>query len=238
MRKKSSLLTVISVVCTLILCPLIIYFSREFISGKSYYLAAVLMIICAVIPFFVYFEKREIKTAEIVILAIMTALAVASRSVLMFLPQIKPTAAIVIITACAFGPNCGFLTGALSMFLSNFIFGQGMFTPFQMLGMGLTGFFAGLIFSKSEKLRNKYIISITGGFLTFFVYGICVDISSVLMLTDGFSLKNLLPVFASGLTFNISHCVTTAIVLFLTAKPMLEKFMRLRIKYGIFEQSP
>ncbi len=236
MRKKPSKLTVLSVIIPLLICPAVTLICRELISGKSYYLAAVLIIICATVPFFVYFENRKIKTAEIVILAIMTALAVASRSALLFLPQIKPTAAIVIITAVAFGPNCGFLTGALSMFLSNFIFGQGMHTPFQMLGMGLVGFFSGLLFYNRKKLCNRYSISIIGGILTFFVYGLCADAASVLMFTGGFSLKTAIPIYLMGTGFNTVHGVTTALLLFFITKPMLEKFSRLRIKYGIFEQ--
>lgn len=237
MSKKPSKLIAVSVIFSVILAPLIVLLCYKLIENKSYYVAAVLLIICAVVPFFVFFENRKIKTAEIVILAMMTALAVASRSVMIFLPQVKPTAAIVILTAVAFGPNCGFLSGALSMFLSNFIFGQGMFTPFQMLGMGLVGFLCGFLFHSKPNFSNKYIVSITGGILTFFIYGICVDSCSVLMLSSSFSLKSTLSILLSGLSFNIVHGVTTAIILFFITKPMSEKFSRLRKKYGIFERS-
>lgn len=207
-----------------------------FISKKSYYAAAVLIIICAILPFFSFFEKRKIKTGEIVITAIMIALAVASRSVMMFLPQVKPTCALVIVTAIAFGANTGFLTGALSMFLSNFIFGQGMFTPFQMLGMGLVGFFCGLIFSGKKLAKNRLLVSITGGVLCFLVYGIIVDSCSVFMLSSSISLASAIPFYISGLSFNVIHGITTAVILFFINKPMTDKFSRLRIKYGIFSQ--
>ena len=206
-----------------------------FIKQKSYYAAAVLIILMALLPFFAYFEKRKIKTGEIVIIAIMIALAVASRNLMIFIPQVKPTCALVIVTAIAFGPNSGFLTGAMSMFLSNFVFGQGMFTPFQMLGMGLVGFFCGLIFKGKKISENRIIVSITGGFLCFFLYGIIVDSCSVLMLSSSITLRSALPFYLSGLTFNTIHGITTGILLFFINKPMLKKFSRLRIKYGIFD---
>ena len=53
--------------------------------------------------------------------------------------------AIIIITAVAFGPEAGFLTGALTAFVSNFIFGQGPWTPWQMFTWGLVGFLAGIL---------------------------------------------------------------------------------------------
>lgn len=234
MLRKPSKLTVLSVLSIGIFSPAAIIITTLFIGSKSYYAAAVTVIICAIIPFFAFFEKRRVKTGEIIILSIMTALAVAARSLFMFIPQVKPTCAIVIVTAVAFGPNAGFLTGALSMFLSNFIFGQGMFTPFQMLGMGLVGFICGCIFSGKKLSENRFAVSITGGILTFALYGFIVDSCSVLMLSSSLSLSSALAFYSSGFLFNLIHGITTALLLFFICKPMNSKFSRLRIKYGIF----
>lgn len=234
MHKKPSKTTVVSIFSLFILAPLSIVLCMTFIEKKSYYAAAVLIIICAILPFFAFFEKRKIKTGEIVIIAIMTALSVASRSLMLFLPQVKPVCALVIVTAIAFGPNAGFLTGALSMLLSNFIFGQGMFTPFQMLGMGLTGFICGLLFSGKKSSTNRWLVSITGALLCFTVYGFIADSCSVLMLSSSVTLTSALPFYLSGIPFNTIHAVTTGLLLFFISKPMNDKFSRLRVKYGIF----
>lgn len=234
MQKKPSKIKLISLLSLFVAAPLSLFLCMHFIKSKSYYVAAVIIIICAIVPFFAFFEKRKVRTGEIVIIALMTALAVASRSVMMFIPQVKPVCALVIVTAIAFGPNTGFLTGALSMFLSNFIFGQGMFTPFQMLGMGLTGFICGCIFSAKKIPVNRLTVSITGGLVCFLVYGFIADSCSVLMLSTNISIKSALAFYASGLSFNIIHGVTTGILLFFINKPMNEKFSRLSKKYGIF----
>ena len=78
------------------------------------------------VPFFLKFERRKPRAREMVPLAVMAALGVVGRTVfqLIPLPNFKPVSAIVIITAVAFGPEAGFMTGALTAFVSNFIFGQ------------------------------------------------------------------------------------------------------------------
>lgn len=235
MQKKSAKLAFVSVVSLLILAPASLILCMRLLKSQSYYLPAVIIILLSIVPFFVYFEKRRIKTGEIVIVAIMIALCVTSRGVMAFIPQVKPTCALVIVTAIAFGPNVGFITGSLSMFVSNFLFGQGMFTPFQMLGMGLVGFFCGVIFHKKSYNTDRLLVSVIGGVICFFVYGLIVDSCSVLMMVTSYSLKAVLGVYASGLTFNLIHGVTTGLLLFFINKPMTEKFTRLRVKYGVFE---
>lgn len=218
----------------LVLAPVILFLSFYFFQSGSYYIAAVAIILLSLIPFFVFFEQRKIKTSEIVTLAAMVALCVAARAVMAYIPQVKPTCALVIVTAIAFGPNVGFLTGSLAMFVSNFIFGQGMFTPFQMLGMGLTGFLCGTIFHKRTYANNKIAVSIVGGVLCFVVYGFIVDSCSFFMMSTDFTIQSALKIYLSGMSFNLIHGLTTGILLFFINKPMTDKFNRLRIKYGIF----
>ena len=234
MQKKSHKLTLISVIMLLILAPITMFLSLKLFQEGNYYIAAVSIIILSIIPFYIFFEQRKIKTSEIVTVSVMIALCVASRAVMAYIPQVKPTCALVIVTAIAFGPNVGFLTGSLSMFVSNFIFGQGMFTPFQMLGMGLTGFICGLIFHKKPYSNNKIAVSIIGGLACFIVYGIIVDSCSFLMMSTDFTFKSAMKIYLSGMSFNFIHGLTTGILLFFINKPMTDKFNRLRIKYAIF----
>ncbi len=207
---------------------------REFLRGKGYYYPmAVLIIALSLLPFLVSFEKRRPSSREIVILACMSALAVASRAAFYALPTVKPMCAIVIVTAVCFGPQTGFICGVLSMFVSNFIFGQGMWTPFQMLGMGIAGLVAGAMFYNRK--INKWVLSITGGVLAFALYGVIVDISSVLMMATDFSLKQITTIYLSGFAFNLSHGITTFVVLLLAGDIFIEKLNRIKTKYGLFE---
>ena len=75
--------------------------------------------IVALVPFFVSFEAERRKARDIMPIIVMTALAVAGRLIFAPVPAIKPVTALVIITGLCFGRDEGFITGALTMLVSN-----------------------------------------------------------------------------------------------------------------------
>ena len=77
------------------------------------------------------YDRKRAGARDLVPVALMAALCVVGRTAfaLIPLPNFKPMTAIIIVTALAFGPEAGYLTGALAGFLSNFLFGQGQWTP-------------------------------------------------------------------------------------------------------------
>jgi hypothetical protein len=117
----------------------------------DFYLLALGIILAALALIIVRFEGRRPRAREIVVLAVMTALAVVGRAAFFMLPQFKPVAAIIIIAGVALGAESGFLVGVLTAFVSNFMFGQGPWTPFQMLAFGLIGLLAGLLFYRKSR---------------------------------------------------------------------------------------
>ena len=82
---------------------------------KPYYLISILIIGAALAPFLGGFERRRPAARDIVLLAVMVALAVASRAAFAAVPHFKPMAAVVMITGMALGPRQGFLAGALEI---------------------------------------------------------------------------------------------------------------------------
>ena len=235
MSEKHTGRQVISVLVFTLFCPAVLVLSVLYLPNRYYYLSAVAVIILALIPFLLAFERRKNKTGEIVIISLLIALAIAGRAVMAFVPQIKPTAALVVIAGVAFGANVGFIVGSVTMFISNFIFGQGMFTPFQMLGLGLVGFFCGVVFCGRRAAGSRIAVSLTGAATVFLIYGPIVDSCSVLTMLTDLKASAVFSIYATGTPFNLLYAASTAVFLFLFAKPMNEKLERLRIKYGIFE---
>jgi uncharacterized membrane protein len=227
---KRKLISVISIV----LIPFVIAGGYFYLEYKQYYIVSAVVLILSMIPFFISLENRKLHARELVTIASMVAIAVASRAAFYAIPQVKPMCAIVIITAITFGAQIGFVTGALSMLLSNFIFGQGMWTPFQMFGMGLTALICGLLFYRKKAGDNILIVALTGGVICFAVYGVIVDTSSVLMMSSDFSLGSVLSIYASGLPFNAIHGATTFVVLLIAGKVIKEILERIMIKYDLF----
>lgn len=117
-------------------------------------------------------------------LAVMTALSVAGRFIFAPIPFFKPVTAMVVIAGMYFGAEFGFLTGALSAVISNFYFGQGAWTPFQMFSWGIIGFIAGIL--SSRLIRSKIILVIYGA-LAGVVYSLIMDIWTVLWMDGMFN---------------------------------------------------
>lgn len=201
-------------------------------SSRKYYLTSVIIILLAMLPFFARFEVRP-QVREIVLLAVMTAFAVAGRVAFYWAPQFKPVCAIVILTAVAFNAEAGFITGAAAGLISNMFFGQGPWTPWQMFGFGLVGFFAGILFRDREVKTAPMLVY--GFFSVLIIYGVLLDTGSLLMYSQEMSWKALLAMYASGFTFNLIHASGTVVFLLLLQKPVLSKLRRIKIKYGMLQ---
>ena len=201
--------------------------------SRKYYLTSVIIILLAMLPFFARFEVRRPQVREIVLLAVMTAFAVAGRVAFYWAPQFKPVCAIVILTAVAFNAEAGFITGAAAGLISNMFFGQGPWTPWQMFGFGLVGFFAGILFRDREVKTAPMLVY--GFFSVLIIYGVLLDTGSLLMYSQEMSWKALLAMYASGFTFNLIHASGTVVFLLLLQKPVLSKLRRIKIKYGMLQ---
>lgn len=205
--------------------------------GTRYYLTAAIIVVLALLPFVLSFEKHYPSARELAVLAVMIAMAVAARAAFYALPSVKPLGAIVVVTAVCLGPQTGFLTGAAAMLVSNFIFGQGQWTPFQMLGMGAVGLAAGYLFRIRALRENRVLLALCSGLLCLVLYGGIVDLSTVLIYSDGLTREKVLAVYATGLPFNLIHAGTMAAVLLIAGKPLIEKLERIKVKYGLFTQA-
>lgn len=228
--------TVVSIVAVLVLIPATIWFGVVRLGDKKYFFISLLVLLEAMLPFFVSFEDRKPKVRDIVTLAVMCALAVTGRTAFFMLPNFTPVMAIVIIAGVAFGCEGGFITGAMTMFVSNFIMGQGPWTPWQMFAMGLVGFLAGLFFAGSSvRTRNmtKLGLCIFGALICIVVYGGIMNPASVIMWQPNVNFSMIMASYVTGFPFDLAQATATVIALWLVARPFLEKLDRVRIKFGV-----
>ncbi len=203
-----------------------------FFSGSaSYYLAAAIILVLSLLPFFIGYENSAPSARELALVSALVALAVASRAVFYLIPQFKPIGAVVVASAVCLGPRRGYIIGALSAFVSNFIFGQGVWTPFQMVALGLVGFAAGLIFKRVK--INKWSLAVFGFILIFVLYGVISDLSSVLTMLSEYTLSGIMAVYTAGIPFSVIFGGATALFLFLFGQAFIKKINRVVNKYGI-----
>lgn len=230
--------TVVSIVAVLVLIPATIWFGVARLGDKKYFFISLLVLLEAMLPFFVSFEDRKPKVRDIVTLAVMCALAVTGRTAFFMLPNFTPVMAIIIIAGVAFGCEGGFITGAMTMFVSNFIMGQGPWTPWQMFAMGLVGFLAGLFFAGSSvRTRNmtKLGLCIFGALICIVVYGGIMNPASVIMWQPNVNFSMIMASYVTGFPFDLAQATATVIALWLVARPFLEKLDRVRIKFGVLK---
>lgn len=203
-----------------------------FADSVNYYIVSVVILIASMLPFFVSYEQKKVTARDITLTATLITLTVVSRAAFYLVPQVKPIAAVVIVSAVCLGAHKGYIVGAFSAFVSNFIFGQGMWTPFQMVALGTVGLLAGLIFRWFKV--NRYTLSIVGFVLATVVYGAIVDMSTVLSAYgNNVTLKGALSIYASGAVFSLVFGGATAVFLFLFGMPFITKIERISKKYGL-----
>ena len=234
-KRKISKRTKIATLLILFLIPLTIFIGIYYLGDKKYYFISLLIILETMIPFGFAFENRKPKARELVIISALCAIGVAGRTVFFMLPQFKPVAAIVIISGVAFGGETGFLVGAITAFVSNFFFGQGPWTPWQMFSFGIIGFLAGIMFQKGILRKTKTDMCVFGFLATFVIYGGIMNPASVIMWQSNININMVLSSYVMGMPFDFIHAVSTVFFLFFATEPMLEKLERIKIKYGLIE---
>lgn len=209
-----------------------------FLEQRGYYIISVIIILISLIFFFLSFERKKPREREVVILAVMVSLAVVGRMIFFMTPQFKPCAAVIIVTGIMLGKEAGFLSGALTAFVSDFFFGQGPWTPWQMFAFGLIGFVAAIVFSgKRKKVANiRIVLCLFGFIMTFVVYGIIMDTATVLMYTDRPTTEAFVSVYLSGIIFNMIHGISTIVFLWLLAGTLMQKLGRIKDKFGVYYQ--
>ena len=228
--KKSNIATL---VIFLLLIPLTLYLGSK-LPGRGYYVIGTLIIMELMIPFFMAFEGRKPQARELVVIAVMCALAIAGRVVIP-LPNFKAAYAIIMLAGIAFGPEAGFMVGAITAFASNFFYGQGPFTPWQMFGYGAGGMLAGFCFRKGWLPRKNWVMAIFGFAAVLVWVGPLLDCSHIFLVLPKITWTAVVATFVSGFYVNVSQALCTALVMFLLGNALLEKLDRVKLKYGMME---
>ena len=234
-RRRLPKRTVAAAVMILLLVPVTLFVGLFYLDNKKYYFISLLILLECMAPFFLLFEGRKPQARELVVIAVLCAVAVAGRAALFMLPQCKPVMALTILAGVAFGGEAGFLVGAMTMLLSNLLFAQGPWTPYQMFAMGIIGFLAGLLFRRGLLRRSRVSLAVFGALAAIVVYGGIMNPVSALLWSQALNGAVLLTYYLSGFPMDLIQAIATFLFLWFAAEPMLEKLERIKVKYGLRE---
>lgn len=217
---------VLRIVIPFLMIPIIVILSEVVFDERKHLFVSFSVAVLSVLLFIAGFEKKATGTRRMVIVAVMIALSVVGR----FIPFFKPVTAITVITAIWLGGESGFLVGSFSALLSNFYFGQGPWTPFQMLAWGLIGLIAGFL---AKPLRRNKIYLLLYGVLSGIAYSFIMDVWTVLGQYDMFNWKLYLAALGTAIPYTVIYSISNCIFLWFMSKPFGEKLNRIKIKYGV-----
>lgn len=216
-----------AIVCIVIPCLIIL---GIFLGEQTYAFISMCIMILSCLPFFIRFERRASDTKLLVTVAVTASLTVLGRIIFAAIPGIKPITALVIITAIYFGSETGFMIGSVSAVMSNFYFGQGAWTPFQMFTWGFIGFAAGLL---SQPLKKSKILLSIYGFISGIAFSLIMDIWTVLWADGGLNGERYIAAVVSSAPVMAMYAVSNVIFLLVLIKPIGRILDRLKTKYGI-----
>lgn len=152
---------------------------------------------------------RRLEAAhELALVAALAALATASRVLFAALPNFKPVTFIVMASGIALGPSSGFMVGAATGLVSNFFFGQGPWTPWQMLGWGIAGLVGGIL-GKIRPKPSRLIMAVAAGVLSL-AFDWFVSIWMFIAFTNR-SLGALVALLAQGIPFDVAHVAASTL---------------------------
>ena len=234
-KRKLQKRTIVATLLILLLIPLTLFIGVYYFDGRKYYFISLLILLECLLPFFLIFEGRKPQARELVLIAVLVALNVAGRAVFFMLPEFKPVVAMTILAGVAFGGETGFLVGAMTMLVSNMLFSQGQWTPWQMFSMGIIGWLAGILYRKGVLRRSRISLCIYGVIASTIIYGGIMNPASALMWAHTINWNILKSYYLTGIPVDLVRAIATFTFLWLGAEPMLEKLDRIKTKYGLAE---
>lgn len=196
-------------------------------------LATFAVALVSIAIFFGGFEASKPDLRHIMPTVVLGALAAAGRILFAPLPNFKPVSAICIIAGAVFGKRCGFMVGALAALVSNFFFGQGPWTPWQMYAWGMVGYFAGIMAKHGVFERTPLLLGY--GFASALLYGLILNGWYIVGFVQPLTAPAALMAYAAGLPFDLIHGTATVAFLAALYLPWRKKLIRVKTKYALSE---
>lgn len=180
---------------------------------------------------FASFEASRPALRQLMPTAVLAAVAAAGRVLFAPLPDVKPVSAIAIVAGAALGRRSGFVVGALAAVLSNFFFGQGSWTPWQMYAWGLVGYVGGLLGERG--LLERPAVLYGWGFASGLVYGAILNGYYILGYVQPLTWQAVLAAVVAGLPLDLVHSAATVGFLAVIWLPWGRAIRRVVAKYDL-----
>jgi energy-coupling factor transport system substrate-specific component len=191
--------------------------------------ASFLIVGAVILAGFAWYERSRPPSQVVALVAALAALAIAGRIAFAAFPNVKPTTDIVIFAGYALGGAPGFAVGALAALVSNFWFGQGPWTPWQMAGWGLCGVF-GAALALGIRNAGRLVLAISCGFAGI-AYGALMNFSLMATYGGDLSWRHFLVLEGRAIPFEVAHVVGNVILALVAGPAMVRMLVRFRERF-------
>jgi energy-coupling factor transport system substrate-specific component len=169
----------------------------------SWQLGAFAFLAAGLLAGFAWYERTRPDARIVALVGTLAAFAALGRIAFAAVPNVKPTSDIVLISGYALGGAPGYVVGAIAALTSNFFFGQGPWTPWQMAGWGLTGI-AGAVLARITRGRIGRLPLALVSFVLGFAFTALQDVGDWVTYSDH-SLAQLDVYVGKGVGFDLVH---------------------------------
>lgn len=198
----------------------------------TWQLAAFGLLALALLGGVAWYERTKPPAKVVALVATLGALAALGRIAFAPLPNVKPTTDIVIITGAALGGAPAFVVGAVAALASNLFFGQGYWTPWQMLGWGLCGLLGALLGRiAGRRGLNRWSLAGAGVFAGF-AFGEIMNFSTWVSFSDH-SFRAFLAMATSAFPFDVAHAAGNAVFALAFGPALLRAIARFRERFAV-----
>jgi energy-coupling factor transport system substrate-specific component len=195
----------------------------------SWELASFLVVGAVLIAGFAWYERSRPPSQVVALVAALAALAIAGRIAFAAFPNVKPTTDIVIFAGYALGGAPGFVVGALAGLVSNFWFGQGPWTPWQMVGWGLCGVL-GAALALGTRNAGRLTLAAVCGFAGI-AYGALLNFSLMATYGGDLSLRHFLVLEVRAIPFDAAHAIANITLALIAGPAMVRMLIRFRERF-------
>jgi energy-coupling factor transport system substrate-specific component len=195
----------------------------------SWQLVSFLILAAVLLGGFAWYERSRPPAQVVALVAALAALAIAGRIAFAAFPNVKPTTDIVIFSGFALGAAPGFAVGALAALVSNFWFGQGPWTPWQMAGWGMCGILGaavGLGWRNAGRLALAAVCGFAG-----IAYGALLNFSLMASYGGELSLERFGVLTARAVPFEAAHVAANVALALVAGPAMVRMLVRFRERF-------
>ncbi len=169
----------------------------------SWQLGSFALLAVALAAGFAWYERTRPDARIVALVATLAAFAALGRIAFAALPNVKPTTDIVLISGYALGGAPGFVVGAVTGLTSNFFFGQGPWTTWQMAAWAATGVLGAALALVTRRHIGRWPLALVCGVVGY-LYAMFQDVGDWVNFSDH-SIAQLGVYVARGTAFDSIH---------------------------------